>query len=48
MLEVIGKKKAHLTLLQDMKGLRRGMSNGKELADGALERMSRHSRAFLI
>ncbi|MDG7015860.1 MAG: acyl-CoA dehydrogenase family protein [Nitrososphaerota archaeon] len=40
MLEVIAKKKAHLTLLEDMRRMQKGITSGKDVADGAVERMS--------
>ena len=39
MLEAMIKKKAHLTLLDDMKNLRRSMVDGKETAESALKSM---------
>ena len=39
MLEVMSKKKAHLTLMEDMRDLGASMSDGKETAELALKRM---------
>ena len=41
MLEVMAKKKAHLTLFQDAKGLVEGITSGKEVAESATKSMER-------
>ncbi len=40
MLEVIVKKKAHVTLLEDMRRLREGITHGRDIVDNAINRMS--------